>query len=98
MLMKLRETSRDRKLLPFTLRLDHLGPWGYSFVVGTGAKVTAVIVNNKTSILLPAQKSQFAWDTDQAPTEPCAWSILGPDAVPCSACKGLIFKRKYQKN
>jgi len=28
--------------------------------------VTAVIVNCKTSILLSAQKSQFAWDTDQA--------------------------------
>src|SRR6266404_9851039 len=98
MLERLKQTggARNRDFVPS--RPDHSGPWGYSFVVGTGARVTAIIVNSKTSILLPAQKSQFARDTDQAPTEPCAWSILRPDAVPCGACKGFDFQEEISKS
>src|SRR6266404_759872 len=96
MLERLKQTggARNRDFVPS--RPDHSGPWGYSFVVGTGTRVTAVIVDTKAGGLLPAQKSQFAWDTDHASALLRAWNILWLDAAHWVVHRGSNFHGKYR--
>ena len=56
----------------------------------------AIILNIRIRSPLPAQKSQFAWDADQVPTEPGARNILGRMPFLAVCARVLIFKENIE--